>query len=630
MHTNDDLSRRLFLSGLLGGGALAVAGDSKHTKAQAAHRGQHQTHAKTAGPWSPAPVLRSPNILIIMVDQMRLPSSQWLTSSQLTTLDQTQLPNIFGRIQDNAYCFQQYFIAATNCSPARAAMLTGLYAPQTHLYSGDNLESQPALNPAFPTWATGLSLLNPAYKGNFWWFGKWHLSYQYSSTPLAPYGFNTRTYPGNAATNPSPNGFANEGVNGGVVTTPGPYLNQVFASDAEITTDFLGWLQGQAPTSGLPASPWCATVSLINPHDIAYAPAWLQTSPFPPTGVASQPFYFPPPTGTAPSLYSPTQVPQGWNWENLQTATTKPSFQLSYQTALAELFGATPPSSSQQFWNGFLNNYYWLQNFVDMQVDSILNALSTSPFANNTVIVFLSDHGEYGGAHGLHDKGGAFYDEGIRVPLCVKFPGQTGSVNMNQMCSAVDLFGLICDLGAGGNGQWRLAFPDLANRQSLWSFLASNSSETRIAPSPIGLPYILHTYDELRAGESGGTMNTAKYHIVGMRTKNDPTSGVVGAKLALYSTWANCATYPGTGQPDIEFYDYTSNILEMGNDYPSSPNYEQYSQALGTLGAPSTGLTATELNAPLVGKGTDNNPLGQAQSTALEAYLVEAYGSGSC
>ena len=142
-------------------------------------------------------------------------------------------------------------------------------------------------------------------------------------------------------------------------------------------------------------------------------------------------------------------------------------------------------------WALFLNQYFWLQNFVDQQVGLVLNALASSPFANNTIIVFLSDHGEYAGSHGLHDKGYAVYDESIRVPFYVQFPGQTGSIPMNQMCSGVDFFGFMCDLVTGGSGQWRLAYPDLANRQSIWSFLYNNSAETRVAPAPIGIPYVL-------------------------------------------------------------------------------------------------------------------------------------------
>ena len=42
--------------------------------------------------------------------------------------------------------------------------------------------------------------------------------------------------------------------------------------------------------------------------------------------------------------------------------------------------------------------------------------------AANTVVVFTSDHGEYGASHGLRGKGASAYEEGIRVPLLVKDP----------------------------------------------------------------------------------------------------------------------------------------------------------------------------------------------------------------
>ncbi len=98
-------------------------------------------------------------------------------------------------------------------------------------------------------------------------------------------------------------------------------------------------------------------------------------------------------------------------------------------------------------WVLFLNQYFYLQNLVDYQIGLILDALAASTFANNKIIIFLSDHGEYGGSHGMHTKAFAVYEEAIRVPFYVQFPGQPNYVAMNQMCSSVDFFGLICDLG---------------------------------------------------------------------------------------------------------------------------------------------------------------------------------------
>ena len=601
MQNDDDVSRRIFLERLAAGALLGAAGVfDQPAKAQS-----------SSGAWTPPPTLENPNILIIMVDQMRPP--MWMNSGQLAMLSQTVLPNIMGRIQTNSYSFDQFFVSATVCTASRACLLTGLYAPQTAMYANTQLGSSaiPALNPAFPTWGQAIAALNPAYEGNLWWFGKWHLSEELNASPLASYGFQTSTYPGGSPPyNPSPDGTVNEGTDGG---TDDGYT---WASDEMIAKDFIGWLHDVAPTTGQPSAPWCATVSLVNPHDICYAPAWFQSSPFPPTGVPLQPVYSPPPSGSPPSFY--TSQPSPWNYENLQQVPNKPSLQYWYANYLNYEVGAVTN------WPLLLNQYFWLQNFVDQQIGRVLDALASSAFANNTIILFLSDHGEYGGSHGLHTKGSAVYDEAIRVPFYVQFPGQSGSISMHQMCSAVDLFGLLCDLVTGGSGQWRLAYPDLSNRQSIWSFLYNNSVETRVAPAPIGIPYIFHTFD----AQPSNIMKQS--HIVCMRTKLNVNAGQIGAKLAFYSDWAPCTTYPDSTLPDPEFYDYnpqtTGNTMETGNDYFSSnpttqATIAQYTQALGSFGPPSTGLIASELNRPLVGTGNDGNPLSQAQAAAQLAYV---------
>ncbi len=608
MQNDEEVSRRVFLERLAFGALLGAAGAcNKPAAAQS-----------SSGGWTAPPVLKNPNILIVMVDQMRPPL--WMSASQSAALSLTVLPNIMGRIQGSSYNFEQSFAAATQCTASRAALLTGLYAPQTAMYINADPGGPPALNPAFPTWGEAVATLNPAYQGNLWWFGKWHLCPQLSASPLLPYGFRTRTYPGGPPPyNEDPNGTVNEGTGGG------KFKNKMWASDAMIAGDFIGWLQGQAPTTGPPSAPWCATVSLQNPHDICGAPAWFQSSPFPPTGVATQPVYFPPPSGNPPSFYSAT--PNPWNYENLSQVPNKPSLQNAFFNYQNTQTGAVTN------WLTYLNQYFWLQSFVDQQVGLVLNALASSPFSNNTVIVFLSDHGELGGSHSLRTKGYAVYDEAISIPFYVQFPGQASSIPMNQMCSTVDFFGLVCDLATGGSGQWRMAYPDLANRQSIWGFLYNNNAETRVAPSPVGLPYIFHTFDNPSPSVGG------KNHIVCMRTKLDLASGAIGAKLALYSAWDPCTTYPNTTPPDPEFYDYnpltTNNTSEMGNDYYSGNattqnTIAQYTQAMGSLAPPATGLTGSELNRPLVGAGTDGNPLSKAQAAAQQAYFSYLSGTGSC
>jgi len=610
IQNDEEVSRRVFLERLAGAALLGAAGAY----------GKSARPAPNTGAWTPPPALTNPNILVVMVDQLRPP--MWLDSDQSATLSQTVLPNIMGRIQNNSYNFEQFFSAATVCTASRATLLTGLYAPQTAMYITGFGSTIPALNPAYPTWGDALPLLNPAYEGNMWWFGKWHLSSKVTGSPLLPYGFKTRTYPGGPRPyNPSPNGMANEGSDGGT------FRKQVWASDAMIADDFIGWIQGQAPTTGQPASPWCATVSLINPHDISDAPAWMQSNPFPPVGVPAEGVYFPPPTNGPPSFY--TSMPSPWNWENLPNVPHKPTLQNSFLTGY--LNKRYLPVND---WVLFLNQYFWLQYLVDQQIGYVLDALAASPFADNTIVVFLSDHGEYAGSHGLHTKGWAAYDESIQVPLSVQFPGQNGAIPMNQMCSSVDFFGLICDLASKGKGGWKTRYPDLANRQSLWDFLYHNTGETRLAPGPIGLPYVFHTFDELAASQSNPLA-----HIVCLRTKLDVNAGQIGAKLAFYSEWARCTAYPNSTKPDPEFYDYnpetSNNTGELANDYYSQNQttqntIAQYIQALGSWGPPGTGSIGTELNAPLIGKGRNGNALSHVLTEAQQAYFNFAYGKGRC
>jgi len=490
----------------------------------------------------------------------------------------------------------------------------------------------PPLNPAFPTWGKALPALNPAYSGNMWWFGKWHLSQNLNSAPLAQYGFKTRTYPGGptAPFNYSPDGFPNEGSDGGVAPN-----GEVWASDSMIAGDFIGWLQGQSPTVGAPSTPWCATVSLVNPHDISNAPAWLVAPTPPGHGIPSGNIYYPPPSEAAnpPAFYQ--SLPNPWNFESVPVP-NKPAIQYSFWEGCNNEFGPMPTTPSAP-WLLFLNQYFYLQGLVDQQIGRVITALNGSSYANNTVVIFMSDHGEYGGSHGLHAKGFAVYDEVLRVPFSVQFPGQTASFAMNQMFSSVDVFGFMCDLATGGSGQWRLLYPDLSSRQSIWSFIYANTSETRLASVGASeLPYILHTFD------ASTVVNTPQGHIACVRTKNDPANGVVGAKLAFYSQWGQCTTYPNAVPPQPEFYDYnpltTNNTGETGNDYYSqNPTTQatigQYTQAFGSWGPPATGIIGSELNTPLVGTGTDGNPLTQAQATAQQAYFAffaNATGGGTC
>lgn len=66
---------------------------------------------------------------------------------------------------------------------------------------------------------------------------------------------------------------------------------------------------------------------------------------------------------------------------------------------------------------------YWAMiDLIDEQVGRMLNALEETGQLADTLVIFMSDHGEMLGDHGIYLKGPYFYEEAIRVPLIISSP----------------------------------------------------------------------------------------------------------------------------------------------------------------------------------------------------------------
>jgi arylsulfatase A-like enzyme len=76
-------------------------------------------------------------------------------------------------------------------------------------------------------------------------------------------------------------------------------------------------------------------------------------------------------------------------------------------------------------------NYYAFVSEIDDWVGKILNKLDELKLAENTLVVFVSDHGEMLGAHGMCGKF-CFYEESVRVPFLIRYPGK---INAGQTIS---------------------------------------------------------------------------------------------------------------------------------------------------------------------------------------------------
>jgi len=67
--------------------------------------------------------------------------------------------------------------------------------------------------------------------------------------------------------------------------------------------------------------------------------------------------------------------------------------------------------------------YYGMISLMDKGIGQILDTLEATGLADNTLIVFTSDHGHFFGQHGLNAKGAFHYEDLIRVPFLVSWPG---------------------------------------------------------------------------------------------------------------------------------------------------------------------------------------------------------------
>jgi arylsulfatase A-like enzyme len=92
---------------------------------------------------------------------------------------------------------------------------------------------------------------------------------------------------------------------------------------------------------------------------------------------------------------------------------------LSLQSCIPFQLSDEPDQNCVQF----LQLYGWLHAVVDAHINAVLTALEESGQADNTIVMFLADHGEYAAAHGMMlEKWYTAYAEALHVPVVVQFP----------------------------------------------------------------------------------------------------------------------------------------------------------------------------------------------------------------
>lgn len=84
-------------------------------------------------------------------------------------------------------------------------------------------------------------------------------------------------------------------------------------------------------------------------------------------------------------------------------------------------------------------NYYGMISLIDHNVGRILTALDDLGYADNTLVVYSTDHGDMLGNHGLYLKGPTPYEDLMRVTMVARGPGVAKNKVVTEPVSTLDL-----------------------------------------------------------------------------------------------------------------------------------------------------------------------------------------------
>lgn len=119
--------------------------------------------------------------------------------------------------------------------------------------------------------------------------------------------------------------------------------------------------------------------------------------------------------------------------------------------------------------------YYGLISFLDDKVGELIQVLDQERLRDNTLVIYLSDHGEMMGEHGLWWKCN-FYEWSVRVPLIFSLPGRLPAGHrVREVVSLVDVVRTFLDFGGvedPGDLDGHSLLPLLDGRECAWKNVA--------------------------------------------------------------------------------------------------------------------------------------------------------------
>lgn len=284
-------------------------------------------------------------------------------------------------LAEHGISFTNAYCANPLCVPSRSSMFTGRYPHELGIQNNNKKMIDPVEFPSI-----GNIFKNAGYETGY--VGKWHLPYD----RLKPetHGF---TY------------LPDKKGNGTDSISPG------------LAIEFLKMKHHD---------PFFLVVSFMNPHNICQ---WPRGEELPDGAIGDPP---------APNLCPPLRA-------NANPSKNETDIMAFMRTS----FQASPTFPVGNFtddkWRQYIWAYYRMIEKVDGEIGKILQYFRDTGLDENTVVVFVSDHGDCQGAHRWNQKT-VFYEEASKVPFIISYKGLQPKKSDYLVQTGIDLIPSLCDL----------------------------------------------------------------------------------------------------------------------------------------------------------------------------------------
>lgn len=344
-----------------------------------------------------------PNLLFLICDELRYDSMAAYGNRDL------RVPNL-DKLASESVVFKNAYVTQPLCTPSRSTLLTGLW-PHTNGCTANNIRLKTA------TKCLPQLLADPAYRTAY--YGKWHLGDEI----FAQHGFQEfvsiedmyRKYYRPGRDKDAKSSYWHYLNNLGYRPDASGYYSRDFARSLSYDHSKAHFLQEKACQflERQRSEPFVLYVSFLAPH---------------------MPF-----TGPFNALYNPREYsPYPLYLPSNMNALPGPDDPLRYRLLAASM------RRSPEGWREVTANYWGLITQIDLSVGLILKRLEDLGLADNTVVVFTTDHGDMMASHGLIAKS-VMYEEATRVPVMMRVPWLATKGPVTAQTSDIDMAPTLLD-----------------------------------------------------------------------------------------------------------------------------------------------------------------------------------------